>query len=166
MPAGLRAVETTDHAAIRQIIDAAFEPEDVVAFLDAMWAERCMIGEWLAEDCTGALAYIAFSRVWVAQADDARLPAAMLTPLGVRPDRQRQGIGARLTTHALQALDASGESLFFVLGHPSYYPRFGFRPVPASSVESPWVGKAAFMLRANFVPQGRLVLPAAIANAH
>jgi putative acetyltransferase len=65
--------------------------------------------------------------------------------------------------HALRKLEARGEAQFFVLGHPDYYPRAGFRPA-ADRIASPWPGNPAFM--AASLPEGRLVLPAAIANAH
>jgi putative acetyltransferase len=90
----------------------------------------------------------------------------MLTPLAVRPDRQRLGTGLRLMDHALKELELRGETLFFVLGHPNYYPRAGFRAAAAVDVESPWSGKPAFMVRARTVPVGRLVMPSVIADAH
>ena len=90
----------------------------------------------------------------------------MLTPLAVRPDRQRLGIGRQLMDHALKSLEARGETLFFVLGHPEYYPRAGFSSTLAETVTSPWPGNPAFMAKGRFVPEGRLVLPSVIAVAH
>ena len=90
----------------------------------------------------------------------------MLTPLAVRPDRQRRGTGTRLMHHALKELESRGETLFFVLGHPNYYPRVGFRPASVAGIESPWLGNPAFMVRGTTVPAGRLVMPSVIADAH
>lgn len=160
-----RKVDPRDHAATRQVVDVAFRPEDVVTFLDALRSDVCVLGEWLAEDFTGPVGLIVFSRVWVDQSSRDRLPAAMLTPLAVRPDRQRLGIGTRLMDHALRAMEANGENLFFVLGHPSYYPRAGFTRELAAKVASPWPGNPAFMARASIAPVGRLVLPSVIAGA-
>ncbi len=162
----LRRAGPADHAATRQLVDDAFRPEDVVTFLDALRAQGCILGEWLAEDRTGPVGHVVFSRVFVERPDGARVDAVMLTPLAVRPDRQRHGIGTLLMHHALTALEAAGERLFFVLGHPDYYPRAGFRAEPARGVASPWSGNPAFMARGAFVPDGRLVLPPAIADAH
>jgi putative acetyltransferase len=89
----------------------------------------------------------------------------MLTPLAVRPDRQREGLGTNLMKFALEALEHSGESLFLVLGHPTYYPRVGFQSDLAVSVESPWAKTPAFMARGTSIPAGRLVLPKSIAAA-
>jgi putative acetyltransferase len=161
----LRAVEPRDRAATRRVVDAAFRPEDVVTFLDALRADGCILGEWLAQDSTGPVGLIVFSRVWVEYQSGTRSNAAMLTPLAIRPDRQRLGIGRRLTNHALQALEVRGETLFLVLGHPDYYPRFGFSAHAAEAIASPWSGNPAFMARGAIVPEGRLVLPSVIAAA-
>ncbi|MDH3659547.1 MAG: N-acetyltransferase [Alphaproteobacteria bacterium] len=156
---------TEDHASTRRVVDQAFRPEDVVSFLDALRADGCILDEWVAEDESGLLGHIVFSRVWVEQGNGARLPAAMLTPLAVRPDRQRSGIGTDLMNHAIQELEARGETLFLVLGHPDYYPRAGFSAEKAAKVESPWTGNPAFMARASSAPEGKLILPQPIIDA-
>jgi putative acetyltransferase len=162
----IRPVEHHDYLATRMIVDDAFRPEDVVTFLDALRTEGCLLREWLAEDSNGPVAYIAFSRAWVEQPDARRRKVAFLTPLAVRPDRQRIGIGSRLMDHAFKELEAHGETLFLVLGHPEYYPRAGFRSTLAQGIASPWTGNPAFMARGVYVPEGRLVLPLAISDAH
>jgi predicted N-acetyltransferase YhbS/predicted kinase len=162
----LRPVERRDQASTRNLVDAAFNPEDVASFLDALRRDGCLLGEWLAEDSTGPLAFIAFSRVHVEKPGSERVAAAMLTPLAVRPDRQRSGIGTRLMHHAIHELEQRGETLFFVLGHPQYYPRAGFHSAATGRVIAPWSGNPAFMARGASAPEGRLVLPAAIAKAH
>ena len=164
-----RSVEAIDRVGTRELVRAAFvdnEPTQTVAFLDALRDDDCILGEWVAEDASGLIAHVVFSRVWVECADGSRVSAAMLTPLAVRPDRQRAGVGLRLMHLALAVLEARGETLFFVLGHPSYYPRAGFRSEPARLVVNPWGEKPAFMVRGTVVPAGRLLLPKSIANAH
>jgi putative acetyltransferase len=169
MELSFRQVAPRDLAPTRKLVEDAFGPkasEDTAKFLDALRADGCILGEWLAEDSSGPVGHIVFSRVWLELPTGQRLNAAMLTPLAVRPDRQRRGIGLRLMDHALKALETQGETLFFVLGHPSYYPRAGFRPASAAGIESPWSGNPAFMLRGAVVPRGRLVMPSVIADAH
>jgi putative acetyltransferase len=169
MEAEFRPVDSRDHVATRKLVYDAFRStgsEETAAFLDALRAEGCILGEWLAEDPSGPIGHIVFSRVWLEQPNGDRLKAAMLTPLAVRPDRQRRGTGLRLMDHALKELESRGETLFFVLGHPNYYPRAGFRAAAAAEVESPWSGNPAFMVRGRNVPAGRLIMPSAIADAH
>ena len=56
---------------------------------------------------------------------EARL--LQLSPLSVAPDRQGTGIGSALTRESICLTDECGEPLVLVLGHPTYYPRFGFQ---------------------------------------
>lgn len=169
MDVRIRRVDARDREATRQLVYDAFGPdssEDTAAFLDALRADACILCEWLAEDESGPIGHIAFSRVWLEETGGSRRPAAMLTPLAVRPDRQRRGIGSRLMDHALRELEENGETLFFVLGHPTYYPRAGFRPASDSGIQSPWPNNPAFMVRGKPVRAGRLLLPTVIADAH
>jgi putative acetyltransferase len=52
-----------------------------------------------------------------------------LAPVAVLPEFQNQGVGSALVRAGLEACLSSGTELVFVLGHPDYYPRFGFQPV-------------------------------------
>ena len=54
-----------------------------------------------------------------------------LGPMAVRPDLQRQGVGARLVLNALDACRELGAAAIFARGHPEYYPRLGFEHVSA-----------------------------------
>ena len=155
----IRLVKPEDYERTRELVDQAFRPEDVITFLDALRADGCILDEWVAEDVSGLLGHLVFSRVWVEQQNGERLPAAMLTPLAVRPDRQRSGVGVALMNHAINELEARGETLFLVLGHPDYYPRAGFSAEKAAAIESPWTGNPAFMAHATTAPAGKLVLP-------
>ncbi|SCG16273.1 putative acetyltransferase [Micromonospora echinofusca] len=76
-------------------------------------------------------------------------PVALgLGPLGVLPAWQRHGVGSALMHAVLGAADALGEALVVLLGHPDYYPRFGFRPAVDLGVTppQPW-GPRYFMAR-------------------
>ena len=63
---------------------------------------------------------------------------AILAPLAVVPDAQKQGIGGKLIETGLQFLSKSGVDLVFVLGHPEYYPRHGFKPAGRLGFEAPY----------------------------
>jgi putative acetyltransferase len=52
--------------------------------------------------------------------------------MAVAPDRQRAGIGSALIRAGIEECQRQGIDAVFVVGHPEYYPRFGFKP--ASSV--------------------------------
>jgi putative acetyltransferase len=61
-------------------------------------------------------------------------PTLALAPMAVLPDCQRQGVGSGLVRAGLEAARKLGHRHVFVLGHPEYYPRFGFVPAAAKGI--------------------------------
>jgi putative acetyltransferase len=64
-------------------------------------------------------------------------PALGLGPLGVLPARKGTGVGSALMHAVLGAADALDETVVVLLGHPDYYPRFGFRPATEFGIVPP-----------------------------
>jgi putative acetyltransferase len=56
------------------------------------------------------------------------LGVLLLGPISVLPEYQRRGLGSALIRHALPICQARPEPAVVLIGHPEYYPRFGFRP--------------------------------------
>ena len=82
--------------------------------------------------------------------------------MAVSPESQRRGIGSALVRKGLAQIDASGCPFVVVLGHPEYYPRFGFRRASEYGLRCEWdVPDETFMVRvfdaARIPPQGGLV---------
>ncbi|MCA9955815.1 MAG: N-acetyltransferase [Anaerolineales bacterium] len=69
--------------------------------------------------------HVLFSPVTV-KSDKGEFTAVALGPVAVSPDHQKEGIGSALCRQGIEACRDAGYELAFVLGHPSYYPRFGF----------------------------------------
>jgi putative acetyltransferase len=71
-----------------------------------------------------------------------------LGPLAVLPERQRLGIGSLLVRLGIELLSNQGCSFVIILGHPDYYPRFGFERASLHGVAGPWDGvpEEAFMV--------------------
>ena len=93
-----------------------------------------------------------------------------LSPLAVRPDVQRQGVGSALVVEALRRADATGAALVTLEGSPAYYPRFGFRDARTLGVTidlPDWAPRDAgqvYLLSAyDPAVRGRLVYPPAFA---
>jgi putative acetyltransferase len=61
-----------------------------------------------------------------------------LVPMGVLPEYQRQGIGAKLVRTAIEKLKKRPCPFIIVLGHAEYYPRFGFEPASRYEIRSEW----------------------------
>ncbi|NNJ55101.1 MAG: N-acetyltransferase [Bacteroidia bacterium] len=71
--------------------------------------------------------HVMFSRVYVKNSQHQPL-MHILAPLAVIPSFQRKGIGGKLINKGIETLKARGSELVFVLGHETYYPKFGFIP--------------------------------------
>jgi putative acetyltransferase len=80
-----------------------------------------------------------FSRMEV-EADGVPLRGAGLAPVGVLPDLHSGGVGSALIWRGLEMLHEQGIQISFVLGHPDYYPRFGYSKEAARPFASPFTG--------------------------
>lgn len=67
-----------------------------------------------------------------------QISAAILAPLAVVPDAQKKGVGGRLIMEGLRLLSEKDVELVFVLGHPDYYPRHGFKAAGPLGFEAPY----------------------------
>jgi putative acetyltransferase len=100
----------------------------------------------VAEDDT-IVGHVLFTPV-VVESAGRRVLGMGLAPIAVLPDRQRQGIGSQLVRRGLDILLERGCPFVVVVGHPEYYPRFGFERASARGLASQWEGipDAAFMV--------------------
>ena len=69
---------------------------------------------------------------------DSSLSISILAPLAVIPEYQRQGIGGKLIGAGIDIISKTGVGLVFVLGHPGYYPRHGFKPAGVLGFKAPY----------------------------
>jgi putative acetyltransferase len=131
------------HALNEQAFGGAVEAELVDKLQEACPDVQSLV----PEDDGGIVGHIFFSPVAI---DDAerKTHGVGLAPMAVRPDRQRQGIGSALVGRGLEILRGRGCPFVIVVGHPDYYPRFGFEPASKHSLRSQWEGvpDEAFMV--------------------
>ena len=139
----IRPVLTGDHGAIDAIVRAAFlaqfgraDEPDLVA---ALRAQGDVVLELVAVENREIVGHIVFSRAHVAS-DARRYPVVQLAPVCAAPEMQKRGIGSALIRQGLELMAALGETHVFLLGHPDYYPRFGFSAKAAETFHSPWPG--------------------------
>lgn len=90
----------------------------------------------VAETDAGLVGHILFSKVRIEK--HPATSASILAPLAVTGKFQGAGIGGTLIKDGLQQLANSGVELVFVLGHPGYYPRFGFHPAAIVGFKAPY----------------------------
>lgn len=137
----IRHARPADHPAIRDIVAAAFGQADEATLVERLRADGDVVFELVEEEAGEIVGHILYSRLW---ADSVHLYAA-LAPLAVRPDRQRAGVGKRLTEASIETARDFGAHAVMVLGHPDYYPKFGFSRDAAAKVKSPYSDNPAFM---------------------
>lgn len=119
----IRPEETRDHDQIYALNAAAFGGEAEPKLIGNLRGVDGFISLIAVEGDT-VIAHISFSPVTL---NDEPTSFAGLAPMSVLPDRQSQGIGSSLVNAGLEACRIAGHSAIFVLGHPNYYPRFGFQ---------------------------------------
>ncbi|MDB1088750.1 N-acetyltransferase [Streptomyces sp. ACA25] len=127
-----RAETSADIPAIRDIVLAAFDTPLEADLVDALRADPAWIGglSIVATDRDGKPAgHALLTRCHI---DDT--PALCLAPVAVRPETQRAGVGSAAIRASLRAAKELGEHFVTVLGHPSYYPRFGFTRASAYGI--------------------------------
>ncbi|MBJ7439134.1 MAG: N-acetyltransferase [Sphingopyxis sp.] len=141
---GIRAATAADADAVDAIVRTAFAGTDFgyqgeAGLVRMIEAEGDTLVSLVAERDRAIVGHVLFSRMDV-EADGAALSGAGLAPVSVIPERQGRGIGDALIRAGLDALREQRVTISFVLGHQSYYPRFGYSADLAARFASPFAG--------------------------
>lgn len=120
----VRAEELSDSDAVRVVNERAFGQPAEASLVDALRGLDSAISLVAAIDGR-VVGHILFTPVRMERADPG-LSAMGLAPMAVLPEFQKQGIGSALITTGLGVCRARNHDLVVVLGHPAYYPKFGF----------------------------------------
>lgn len=126
----IRPTSPDELDAVLELLAEAFVDEpDVVDLVRDLAADESFIAELSvgAFDDDAIVGHVLFTRAFI-ETPDGDAPALSLAPLGVVPSEQNRGVGSALVRAGLDACRARGERVVLVLGHPRYYPRFGFVP--------------------------------------
>ena len=114
-----------DVAGIRETNESAFGTPLEASLVDALRSPDDYLSLVATID-SQIVGHILFTPVTLEPPVDLRI--AGLAPMAVRPEHQRSGVGSQLIRAGLDACRARGYAAVVVLGHPDYYPRFGFLP--------------------------------------
>jgi len=120
----VRAEEPADHDPVRELNRRAFEGQAEARLVDVLRGTPRSIS-LVAALGTEVVGHIFFSPVEIV-GPAPTIAAAGLGPMAVLPEHQRRGIGSRLVRAGLEECRRSAYEAVVVVGHPSYYPRFGF----------------------------------------
>jgi len=149
----IRAERPEDAAAIHAVHGAAFPADAEANLVDALRASSRLSLSLVAECNGGVVGHVAFSPITV----EGVLSGWGLAPMSVTPEFQRQGVGGRLIDDGLARARDAGIPFVVVLGHPEYYPRFGFARARDFGLANVYGADESFMvveLRSGGIPKG------------
>jgi putative acetyltransferase len=142
----IRRERAGDAGAVRAVNEAAFGRADEARLIERLRKRATLYLGLLAVDEDAVVGHILFTPVTL-HCYQAPYTVMALAPMAVRPDRQRRGVGSALVRAGLGACRAAGHDVVVVVGHPTYYPRFGFVPArPLGLMPDPPFPDEAFMV--------------------
>ena len=145
MPPRIRRTTEHDRSAVRAVHEAAFPTSLEADLVEALLRKTIPVVSLVAELDAGVVGHILLSPVSLT--GNAQLELMGLAPMAVTPAHQRRGIGSALVREGLSHCRRLGTQAVVVLGHPEYYPRFGFVPASRYSIRSQYdVPDDAFMI--------------------
>jgi putative acetyltransferase len=137
----IRKEEAGDFSGIRDINLKAFEDgENEANLIELIRDSENFIADLslvAAKDDGEIIGHILFSFIHLVT-DQGTVPTLGLAPMAVKPDFQNSGIGSALVNEGIKTCKALGYDHVFVLGHPNFYPLFGFSPASQFGIKSPF----------------------------
>jgi putative acetyltransferase len=131
----IRLEEKEDHQDIRRVNELAFDQPTEADLVDALRTNAHPHISLVAIIEGRIVGHIFFSPVSI-ESETSSFSAMGLAPMAVLPEFQNQGIGSRLVEEGLKKCRELGQSIIVVMGHPNYYPRFGFIPAHLKGLRS------------------------------
>ncbi|WP_417849206.1 GNAT family N-acetyltransferase [Thalassoglobus sp.] len=140
----IRPESIKDWQSIWRVNQAAFEGDAEANLVNALRDGGFVDVSIVAEVGGKVVGHILFSRITI-ETKSETIDALSLAPMAVMPSHQRQGLGTMLVESGLAACREQGQRIVVVLGHPEFYPRFGFSAALAQKLESPFGSGEAWM---------------------
>ncbi len=146
-----RAEQEKDLAEIANVTTSAFKQEEEARLIGKVRASTFFVPELsiVAEFQGRIIAHVMLSRIWFRDRNGYLLDVLSLAPVSVLPAYQNQGVGGRLIQHSLSRATELAYPAVILLGHPDYYPRFGFVPTNQFDIVMPpfVTDQSAFMIK-------------------
>ena len=129
----IREEHLGDVTAVRDVNRLAFGQDQEGNIVDALRSNGAALLSLVATLDGQVVGHIMYSSLSVGDNQ-----GYALGPMAVMPEHQRQGIGSQLIEAGNRKLREAGCPFVVVVGHPEYYPRFGFRPARTYGISCEW----------------------------
>lgn len=130
----IRRETPEDTAVIRRINEEAFGQKEEAQIIEKLRSRGVLTISLVAVQDKEIVGHIAFTLVKV-ESEHSSFNAIALAPMSVLPAYQRKGIGSQLVRAGLEECRRLGHEIVVVLGHPDYYPHFGFIPAKPKGID-------------------------------
>ena len=130
----IRRETPEDIDSIRYVNEQAFGQENESKLIEKLRKRGVLTISLVATQDGEIVGHIAFSPV-VVESEGSSFEAIALAPMAVLPMYQRKGIGSQMVRAGLKECRRLGHEIVVVLGHPDYYPRFGFAPAKQKDID-------------------------------
>lgn len=143
----IRLEQAKDVSDIRALNMLAFEGDEEANIIDRLRENCDSLLSLVAVESGRIIGHILFSPATI-ENENGTIRGMGLAPMAVLPAYQRRGVGSQLVERGIEILQQQSVPFVIVLGHPDYYPRFGFRPASRYGIRCQWEGVPddAFML--------------------
>ena len=143
----IRSEEENDYILIKKINDSAFNQNNEGVMIEKLRDNPEYISELslVAVVDNEIVGHILFFPVKIKKGSETNISLS-LAPMAVHPKYQNKGIGSKLVLEGLKKAKELGYNSVVVVGHPNYYPRFGFKPAGIWDINLPFdIPDEAFM---------------------
>jgi len=147
----IREERAGDEDAVRRINNEAFGQSGEADLVDELRQNGGLTLSLVAVIGDELVGHIAYSPVVVGDRETVPAPLA-LAPMAVLPAHQQSGIGTALVRESLNEARRRGHEAVIVLGHPEFYPRFGFTPASRFGITCPYPAPDEAFLAVELVP--------------
>ena len=130
----IRSEHVNDFEAVYSVNLSAFDTAAEANLVNGLRQAEVPIISLVAEEQGIIIGHILFSSVTLS--GYPKLEIMGLAPMAVIPRWQNQGIGTALVHAGLERCRQLSYAAVVVLGHPDYYPRFGFAPASKFNINS------------------------------
>jgi putative acetyltransferase len=143
----IREEQLQDIHAIREVNIQAFGQNQEADLVDTIRRSSNDLISLVAVIKSTIVGHIFFSPVTIESKANKTIRGMGLAPMAVLPAFQRQGVGTELVRDGIERVRKKDFPFIIVLGHASYYPRFGFEPASHYRIRCEWdVPDTAFMI--------------------